>query len=240
MEIIMSSSDVPATTPTIRSAADLACAAPYFVGFHPGDGSLVVIAFGHARGVFAARADLPDSGAPAAKVGGIADYLIPVVRQQQPDSEVVLIGYGYARHVDPALRIVERIFTAAGIPIRDLLRVTGSRVFPITCGDPACCPPDCIPFDPAASPVAVQATVAGLVAFPDRAAVAARFAPVDGAARERMREATRRGSSGWGRCLTPDTPPSARPGQTRSTKRCVSTTPASASPTTRWPGSPCN
>jgi hypothetical protein len=45
-------------------------------------------------------------------------------------------------------------------------------------------------LDPTASLIAVQATVAGLVALPDRAAVAARFAPVTGAARDGMRRAT--------------------------------------------------
>ncbi|MBT8227326.1 MAG: DUF4192 domain-containing protein [Dactylosporangium sp.] len=188
----MSSSDAPTTTVTVRSAADLACVVPYFIGFHPAEGSVVVIAFAHARIVFAARADLPKAGAPAAEAHRLGEHLTPVVRQQQAVTDAVLIGYGEAGHVDPALRVMQQAFTAAEVPIRDLLRVTGTRVFTITCPNPACCPPQGTPFDPAASPVAAQATVAGLVAFPDRNAVAARFAPVDGAARENIHAATQR------------------------------------------------
>ncbi len=188
----MSSSDTPPTALTVRSAADLVCVLPYVIGFHPGHGSLVVTAFAHGQIVLAARSDLPDAGAPAAEVRGLADHLIPVVRKQQTVTDVALIGYGHADHVDPMLHIVAQAFTTAGVAVRDLLRVLDARVFTITCDNPVCGPPQGTPFDPAASPVAVQATVAGLVALPDRAAVAARFAPVDDATRERMREATRR------------------------------------------------
>jgi hypothetical protein len=188
----MSSPNAPTTTLTVRSHADLACIVPYFIGFHPGEGSVAVVAFAHARIVVAARADLPEAGAPATEVRSLGDYLAQVVRQQQAVTGAALIGYGKAGHVDPALRTMAQAFTTAEVPVRDLLRVTGTRVFAITCDNPACCPPQGTPFDPTASPVAAQATVAGLVAFPDSTAVAARFAPVDGTAREHMCEATRR------------------------------------------------
>ncbi|MDG4793656.1 DUF4192 domain-containing protein [Micromonospora sp. WMMD1082] len=181
---------VSSSTLTVRSAADMVTAVPYLIGFHPGDGNLVVIVCAGGRVTFAARADLPDPDAAAAHIHELAGGLVPVVRRQQPMTAVVVIGYGDAAHVDPALRTVEEALTAAGLPVRELLRVTAGRFFSLTCDNPACCPPQGTPFDQTASVVAVQATVAGMVALPDRAAMAVRFAPVEGAARHGMRRAT--------------------------------------------------
>ncbi|MCW3819534.1 DUF4192 domain-containing protein, partial [Micromonospora sp. DR5-3] len=154
------------------------------------DGSIVVLASRDRRVVFAARADLPAPGAPASHLFDLAANLVPVVRRQQPITHIMLIGYGDPDHVDPAVGSVGDAFTASGMTIRQLLRVTGTRVYNLTCDNPDCCPPQGTPLDPT-SLVAVQATAAGLVALPDRAAVAARFAPVDGAARDDIRRATR-------------------------------------------------
>ncbi|SCG58276.1 protein of unknown function [Micromonospora echinaurantiaca] len=176
---------------TVRSPADLVTAVPYLLGFHPADGSIAVIASRDRRIVFAARSDLPAPGAPASHLLDLTANLVPVVRRQQPISDLILVGYGDADRLDPALHTVGEAFTASGMTVRDLLRVTGSRIVNLTCHNPACCPPQGTPFDPTASLVAVQATAAGLVALPDRAAVAARFAPVNGTARDRMRDATR-------------------------------------------------
>ncbi|SCF19468.1 protein of unknown function (DUF4192) [Micromonospora viridifaciens] len=175
---------------TVRSPADLVTAVPYLLGFRPSDGSIVVLASRDRRVVFAARADLPGPDAPASHLLDLAANLIPVVRRQRPITHIMLIGYGDAEHVDPALRTVGEAFTAGGMTVRGLLRVTGTRVVNLDCDNPACCPPQGTPLDPA-SLVAVQATAAGLVALPDRAAVAARFAPVGGAARAGIRRATR-------------------------------------------------
>ncbi|MEU5943469.1 DUF4192 domain-containing protein [Micromonospora sp. NPDC047548] len=174
---------------TVRSPADLVAAVPYLLGFRPGNGSIVVIASRDHRIVFAARGDLPAPGAPARQLLDLAAHLVPIVRRQQPITDLMITGYGDADHVDPALRAVAEAFTAGGMTVRELLRVTGTRVVNLTCDNPTCCPPQGIPFDPTASLIAVQATAAGLVALPDRAAVAARFAPVTGAARDDMRRA---------------------------------------------------
>lgn len=174
----------------VRSAADMVTVVPFLIGFHPGDGNLVVVVCAGGRVVFAARADLPEPGSPEAAVRGLADHLIPVVGRQQPISAVVLIGYGDAGQVDPALHVVAEAFTVSDLPVRDLLRVTAGRFFSLTCTNQACCPPQGTPYDPTVSLIAVNATVAGAVALPDRAAVAARFAPVEGAAREGMCNAT--------------------------------------------------
>ncbi|MEU8112733.1 DUF4192 domain-containing protein [Micromonospora sp. NPDC048947] len=164
---------------TVRSSADLATAVPYLIGFHPGDGSIVVIACRDRRIVFAARGDLPALGSSAHHLRDLAAHLVPVVQRQQPITDLVIVGYGAEGHIDPALRGVGDAFAAAGLTVRELLRVTESRVFSLTCGDPGCCPPQGTPVEPTTSLLAVHATVAGLVARPDRAAVASRFTTVD-------------------------------------------------------------
>ncbi|MFI2652821.1 DUF4192 domain-containing protein [Micromonospora fulviviridis] len=174
---------------TVRSSADLVAAVPYLLGFRPSDGSIVVIASRDRRIVFAARGDLPAPGAPASRVLEVAANLVPVLRRQQPITDLMIVGYG-AEHIDPALLTASEALTASGMPLLELLRVTGTRIFNLTCDNPDCCPPQGTPFDPIASLIAVQATAAGQVALPNRAAVAARFAPVDGAARASMRRAT--------------------------------------------------
>jgi hypothetical protein len=186
LEIIMS---FPSSKLTVRSPADLVAAVPYLLGFRPGDGSIVVIASRDRRIVFAARGDLPAPGAPASQILAVAANLVPVLRRQQPITDLMIVGYG-AEHIDPALQTVSKALTASGMPLLELLRVTGTRVFNLACDNPDCCPPQGTPFDPTASLIAVQATAAGQVALPNRAAVAARFAPVDDAARDGMRRAT--------------------------------------------------
>ncbi|MGW5672038.1 DUF4192 domain-containing protein [Micromonospora sp. NPDC003776] len=171
---------------TVRSSADLAAAVPYLLGFHPSDGSIVVIASRQRRIVFAARGDLPTH---AHLLREFTAHMVPVVQRQQPITDLVLVGYGTPEHLDPALRVVGDAFTTAGLTVREMLRVTGTRIFSLTCDDPTCCPADGTPFDPTASLVAVQATVAGLVARPDRAAVARRFTP-EGSGRDSIRDAT--------------------------------------------------
>ncbi|MET7710603.1 DUF4192 domain-containing protein [Micromonospora sp. NPDC005413] len=174
---------------TLRSSADLATAVPYLIGFHPSDGSIVVIACRDRRIVFAARGDLPAPGTPAHHLRELTAHLVPVVQRQQPITDLAIVGYGAQGHVDPALRVIGDAFTATGLAVRELLRVTEKRIFSLTCDDAACCPPQGTPVDPTTSLVAVHATVAGLVARPDRAAVAGRFTTVD-STRDGIRHAT--------------------------------------------------
>ncbi|OWV09594.1 hypothetical protein B5D80_09410 [Micromonospora wenchangensis] len=175
---------------TVRSSSDLATAVPYLLGFHPDDGSAVVIAMREHRIVFAARGDLPATDAAAQEFLDHAAHLAAVIHRQHHITDTVIIGYGPVDRIDPALRLYDEAFTASGITVRHLLCVTGTRITSLTCGDPTCCPPEGTPFDPTTSLVAVQATAAGQVALPNRAALAARITPVTGTARDAMHLAT--------------------------------------------------
>src|SRR6185295_7580761 len=98
--------------------------------------------------------------------------LADVMRRAHLNAEVVLVGYGAADHVDPALRAVADVFTTSRISVRQLVRVADSRILHLDC-DHRGCPPDGTPFDPTSSPVVAEAAVAGVVVLPNRAAKAA-------------------------------------------------------------------
>jgi hypothetical protein len=68
--------------------------------------------------------------------------------------------------------------------------VADGRFYSRTCTDPACCPHEGTPFDPTTSSAAASAVLAGMVALPDRATLAAGLAPVTGPSRDAMAEAT--------------------------------------------------
>jgi hypothetical protein len=172
---------------TVRSPADLIAAVPYLLGFHPAD-SLVVVALRGRRIVFAARADLPGPGDdpldPTAHLAG-------VIARQGAESATVL-GYGDAPRVTPAVDAVREALTAAGLAVLDALRVTDGRYWSYLCAEPACCPPEGTPYDVGASEVSAAAVFAGQVALPDRAALTAQVAPLDGPPRVAMRQAVDR------------------------------------------------
>jgi hypothetical protein len=172
---------------SVRSTTDLIAAVPYLLGFHPTE-SVVVVALRGKRVIFAARGDLPAPGATSA-ARDAAGYLASVVGRQGADAAMI-IGYGPAERVTPTVDPVRAALDQAGLRVLDALRVTDGRYWSYLCDNPECCPPDGTPFDGATTAVAAAATFAGQVALPDRAALAQQVAPIDGAARESMRQAT--------------------------------------------------
>ncbi|RQW84264.1 DUF4192 domain-containing protein [Micromonospora globispora] len=169
----------------VRSPADLIAAVPYLLGFHPAD-SVVVVALRGRQVIFAARGDLPQPGAdpqPAAR------HLAEVIGRQGAESATV-VGYGPPDRVTGAVDAVGEALSEAGLIVLDALRVTDGRWWSYFCTEPDCCPPDGTPYDPAASEVSAAAVFAGQVALPDRDALTAQVAPLDGPVRVAMRRAT--------------------------------------------------
>ncbi|WP_406039587.1 DUF4192 domain-containing protein [Micromonospora sp. NBC_00898] len=171
----------------VRSPADLIAAVPYLLGFHPAD-SVVVVALRGRQVIFAARGDLPEPGADPRPP---ARHLAGVITRQGAESATV-IGYGPASRVTGAVDAVGEALDDAGVVVLDALRVTDGRWWSYLCVEPDCCPPDGTPYDPAASEVSAAAVFAGQVALPDRAALTAQVAPLDGPVRVAMRRATAR------------------------------------------------
>ncbi|GII81028.1 hypothetical protein Sru01_60100 [Sphaerisporangium rufum] len=170
----------------LASPDDILGAVPYLLGFHPAD-SLVLIGFS-GRGTrgrlrFTTRWDLP---APP----DAYDPLVPLLGREEV-SHAILAGFGTGALVTPAVDEALRLLRAAGVEVIEALRAEGARYWSYVCTRPECCPAEGRPYDPVAGPVAVRATLNGLVALPGREVLEHAVAPVRGAARERMRAATR-------------------------------------------------
>ncbi|GGK93680.1 DUF4192 domain-containing protein [Mangrovihabitans endophyticus] len=176
----------PEFTIKASSPADLVAAVPFLIGFHPAD-SVVVVALRGKRVTFTARHDLPPPEHGAAAAAHLADVVA-----RQDVGAVMLIGYGAATAVTPALVRSASALEQVGVAVLDQLRVTEGRWWSYYCTDPLCCPPEgnlCLPDN---SPLAAAATYAGQVALPNRAALLAQVAPVTGPELERMAAATAR------------------------------------------------
>ncbi|WP_248958861.1 DUF4192 domain-containing protein [Sphaerisporangium perillae] len=170
----------------LTSPDDILGAVPYILGFHPAD-SLVVIAFA-GKGVrgrlrVTTRWDLPIPP-------GALDRLVPLLRREEA-THTILAGFGDGALVTPAMDEVRRLLADAGIAVIEALRAEGARYWSYVCTRVECCPPEGRPYDPTTGEVAAQATFGGLVALPGRDSLERSVAPVEGAARVKMREATR-------------------------------------------------
>jgi Domain of unknown function (DUF4192) len=180
----------PADRPALRAStpSELLALVPYLIGYHP-TSSLVCVALTDSRVLNLARLDLPTTADQLPDMQA-AILQIAATISTYGATGAILIGYGTAGQVHPGMQAADMALAAVSVPVQEALLVDAGRYWSYLCDNPDCCPPDGVPFDPTTSAVAAAATVAGMVALPDRAALAARLAPVTGAARDRMVEAT--------------------------------------------------
>ncbi|MBT8225645.1 MAG: DUF4192 domain-containing protein [Dactylosporangium sp.] len=186
--------DITSTRWSITSPADLLVAVPYLLGFHPDDGDAVWVAFRHQRLRWMGATGLPDPGTDPAQIRAVVAAIVARFAELHATS-IMMVGYGPPEQVTPLADAVRAVAEQTGITIGDLLRLTGNRYHSYQCGNPACCPPEGRILDPDASPIAAQATLAGLVAFPDRRQYLGQVAPITGSARQAMTRATARARS---------------------------------------------
>jgi hypothetical protein len=161
---------------------------PYLLGYHPSPPSLVALGLTGPRVLFATCASLTDSinqDELTAAVGHLVDVMI----RQRPTS-VALVGYGPRHQISTAVQVAADAIRAARLPIPHMLRVDAGRIFNPQSHNPRCCPPGGTPFDASSTVAAATATVAGLVALPDRATLQAQLAPIGGAQRMAFAVAT--------------------------------------------------
>ena len=170
------------------SPAALLAVVPQLLGFVP-ETSLVVIGIEPpGRVKVTLRYDLPDP--PGAGVAAdVAAHAVGVISAQEITT-MVTVGYGPETLVDMVATALQAAAREAGIELGEFLRVDDGRYWSYTCDDDVCCPAAGVPFD-ASAPSATGAGTATQV-LPDRAAVAARVAPLGGLTAESMRQATRR------------------------------------------------
>ncbi|WP_238019551.1 DUF4192 domain-containing protein [Dactylosporangium sp. AC04546] len=170
----------------LRSPSDLLSATPYLLGFHPSN-SLVVLGL-HGTGLhFHVRGDLPDDRDDGEM---LAEEYAAMFGRHKVDG-VVLIAYGPER-AERFLRAVADAMRRHGIPVPECLRAHEGRYWSLTCDEPDCCPPEGRPFDVRSSAAAAEATLAGMVALPDREAVVRALDGPTGDALAAIQEATDR------------------------------------------------
>jgi hypothetical protein len=143
---------------------------PHLLGFYPSR-SLVVLGLGEQNRVMVTfRYDLPEPSDHelATDIAEHAEYIL--TRERIPAA--MLIGYGSADLVLPALAMTAARIGSHGIGVQEALRADVGRYWSLLCSDVGCCPPEGRSYDPGSHPAAAAMTDAGLTAQPDREALA--------------------------------------------------------------------
>jgi Domain of unknown function (DUF4192) len=184
----------PAVVVRAGSPSALLKLVPHLLGFAP-ETSLVVIGVTPPRDRIRVtlRYDLPDPP-ERGLVTDLTAHAVGVLSAQHLPAAVA-IGYGPEALVTPVARELREAAWQAGIDVPEFLRVQDGRYWSYVCGNEACCPAAGVPFDAAdpADPAELAALARlGPPVLADRAAVAARVAPLGGIAATSMRQATRR------------------------------------------------
>jgi hypothetical protein len=160
---------------------------PYLLGFHPTD-SLVLVGLCDGALVVTARLDLADAlgvatveHTIAAMVrGGSTSLVVAVYGNEVPaagDDELPWLGLA---------QLVERTAADAGCEVHDVLLVAGGRWWSLMCGSADCCPREGREIPAAPSSFTAAATFEGVVALPDRKALAALLDPLPDPARDAL------------------------------------------------------
>jgi Domain of unknown function (DUF4192) len=164
----------------ISGPGELLQAVPYLLGFHPAD-SLVLVGLHDGHLVVTARLDLADVDVP-----GVVQHALEAMTRGGTTSLLAVI-YDESASPGAALPVdLTRLVPAAEAVDCDLLEVlvvAGQRWWSLLCAEPDCCPADGheLPREPSAFTTA--ATYEGVVALPDRAALAAVLDPAPDAER---------------------------------------------------------
>jgi hypothetical protein len=170
----------------LRTPEDILAGTPYLFGFHPSD-SVVALGVRGRRLRFHMRDDLPD---PGEDVDSLAAGYADMFRRQDVD-HVVLIGYGAPARVDSLLLATATEMRRHNIAVHEMLWAHDGRYRSLICAAADCCPPDGLPYDVTASPIAATATLIGMVALPDRAALVDSLTAPTGAALDTAERAAR-------------------------------------------------
>ncbi|SEG44247.1 protein of unknown function [Nonomuraea solani] len=175
------STPTPEPCLTLSTPTDILAAVPYLVGFHPRS-SLIVIGLNRGQAKLVARWGLPF---PA----GTLDPLAPLF-DREGVTEVVTVGYGPGDLVTPAVDAIRLLAAKSHVRVGEALRAHEGRYWSYICDLTTCCPAEGTPYDLSTSQISAEATVHGLVAFPDREALERTLSPITGPVRMAMRRAT--------------------------------------------------
>ena len=176
----------------IDSPPELLKVVPLLFGFHP-TASVVIIGATPPRRTIkvSLRYPLYDPAAPDV-AAHLVEHALKVLTSQ--DCGVALaIGYGPDAQVAPFIKLLRQHAGEHDLELPELLRVEDNRYWSYACTDPTCCPPAGMPFDPSPDPELAALLPAGVPeVLANRDALASLVAPVEGAAAQSMRRATRK------------------------------------------------
>jgi hypothetical protein len=177
-------------TERISGPGELLQAVPYLLGFHPSN-SLVLVGLRDGVLVVTARLDLADAGHP-----GAVEHTIGAMARGGSTS---FIGAVYDEAAGPdcggqlpwdSLAVaIERAAGEFDCEVADVLLVAGCRWWSLMCGSAQCCPSEGREIPAAPSDFTTAATFEGMVALPDRAALAALLDPLPDDRRTALDEA---------------------------------------------------
>ncbi|MEO6701371.1 MAG: DUF4192 domain-containing protein [Jatrophihabitantaceae bacterium] len=175
----------------VSNPGDLIETVPYLMGFHPSE-SLVMVGFSGSEAArpqtvrVTMRIDLPSDPIDFDALKPLTDAF----ECSQCDSVVVIAMTeqvnGDPRGAPAIAALLDALvadLSLSGLQVLDVLVASDSRWWSMLCDSEECCPPAGSPRHLSGSVAAAEATLAGLVALPDRQALAATLAGASAAAR---------------------------------------------------------
>jgi len=162
----------------ISGPADLLQAVPYLLGFHP-QSSLVIIGLDQSSLVVTVRLDLADLDVPHV----LGDAVTAMHRGGATELVAAIYDAGPRRRGRPLpwdAAVASFVAEAARVDcaVIDVLVVVGDRWWSYACSDTECCPTEGRQLPDDVSAFSAAATYAGMVALPDRHALAAVLDPL--------------------------------------------------------------
>jgi len=162
----------PSTPMRVRTPGDIAVFVPLAMGFVP-HRSVVVVSVGAAGGGMHARVDLPHD---PDDVDDVVEALLRPARRNGVRDVVVVVYDDDTTVADEAAWSVHEEFTAAGIEVREVLRVHDDHWYAVLPGAPLAAYRG-VPFTRADHPFTAQAVFEGRVTHASREALRETVAP---------------------------------------------------------------
>lgn len=157
---------------SLRSPDALLSALPYLLGFHPQE-SVVAVWLRDGRLLLTQRIDLPGADTP---LPAWVQALWGHAAARAADELVLVAVSGHPLPV-PVIEAATEPAPAAGVRLRDVLRVQGDRWWSLLCEDATCCPPEGRRIrQAAADAVAAEFTGRGRAPMPARTDLVAQLA----------------------------------------------------------------
>jgi hypothetical protein len=173
------------TTVTLRTPADMVAVLPYLIGYHQDNTIHLALLDGdHLQAVL--HRELPEQSKD------VADFVTDTVHMLKRNraAAVVLVGHGPGETVTPVMDALAPALSAQHIDVIDMIRYENGRCWSYLCSNPACCPPDGVPYDTFTSSAVAHLVAAGMVAMPDKETFEEILQPGQAQEREAMTRAT--------------------------------------------------